>query len=95
MIMTPKKRENVLKRISDIETKRAELSAEKAALLQSLEDDDKERLVGAVKKTGLSIDEAIALFAKSEAQEKGNTNVTFTKNDNSKQEVHENEKVNS
>lgn len=80
--MTPKKREATLKRIGDIEKKIAELTEEARLLKKQLENDDKERLVGAVKKNRLTVDDAIALIStpKNAEAEKGNINVTPKEN---------------
>jgi|GEM_PF-4273267 len=92
--MTPKKREATEKRIGDINNKIAELQKEAETLRQQLETDDKERLVGAVKRNKLSIDDAIALISttKKAETEKGNINVTLKE---TKNEEKENEKKNT
>jgi len=88
--MTQKKREATEKRIGDIGEKIAELTKEGEALRQALDDDDKERLVGAVKRNRLSVDDAIALISKPKTAEAERGNIKKEEKEHEKPEKHEN-----
>jgi hypothetical protein len=60
--MTPKQRERALMRIEEIETKISEYKIEKTKLLKQLEDDDKQRLLFAVTRKGITIEDAIGII---------------------------------
>jgi len=64
MPMTQKKREAAIKRIADIKLKISEYNNEIQELQDSLEADDKERLMNAAKKTGKPLDDVIDMLVK-------------------------------
>ena len=60
--MKPKQRERKLSRIEEIEKAISDLKNERTTLYKQLEDDDKQRLLGAVTRKGLTIEAAIGII---------------------------------